>query len=242
MIKLNFSNNSEDYYEVPVKYAGSRYSPIEHKMIIETIKENLNKVGVPIKSEWYKSNQDKTKLIGGYRIAYGDNNEFDFELSFRNSLDGSMSFAFVNGSKVLICENGMISGDFMYKRKHFGNRTEADIIEQLKYSMEYMEDTMNRNIKLSNELKYHIMNKSLSAELAGQLFIQEELLTGIQMNILKKEILEPSFDYGYPDTLWQFYNNVTVALKSSSPMNYHQKHKQLSDFIEKKIDFIYDEN
>lgn len=55
------------------------------------------------------------------------------------------------------------------------------------------------------------------AEILGVLFIDKELITSTQLNIIKSEIANPTYDYGAPDSVWELYNYVTFALKDITP-------------------------
>lgn len=235
----NFSVNPTDFYEAPITYSGAKYAPMEHKKIIETLLEGFDKEGIKITSEYYKSNENKTKLIGMYNIDYGSNLEFRHQISFRNSTDGSMSFAIVSGTQVIVCENGMLSGDYIFKRKHMGNST-SDIMLLLQNSLEYTEDAMKRNLTLADRMKDVRIDKTLTAHLVGEMFLNEMIISSSQMNIIKEQLISPTYDYKAEGTLYELYNHTTHSLKSTHPLLFHKKHKELSDFIETKFDMKID--
>lgn len=235
----NFSKNPMDFYDAPITYSGAKYSPMEHKKIINTLLEGFDKEGIRITSEYYKSNENKTRLIGMYNIDYGSNLEFRHQISFRNSTDGSMSFAIVSGTQVIVCENGMLSGDYIFKRKHMGSST-SDIMILLQNSLEYTEDAMKRNLLLADRMKEVTVDKQITAHLVGELFLNEMIISSSQMNVIKEQLIAPSYDYKAPGTLYETYNHITHSLKSTNPLMFHKKHKDLSDFIETKFDMKID--
>jgi hypothetical protein len=72
--------------------------------------------------------------------------------------------------------------------------------------------------------------------LLGRLYIEKEILLPNQVATVRNEIITPTFDYGAKDSLWEFYNYGTFALKESSPVNYIKKHTELHKFIKDYIE------
>ena len=70
------------------------------------------------------------------------------------------------------------------------------------------------------------LTKRSSAELVGRMFLEEEIIQSTQMCIIKREMDNPSFDYGAPGSMWELYNHTTLAMKELHPslwMNQHMK-------------------
>ena len=61
------------------------------------------------------------------------------------------------------------------------------------------------------------------------MFINDNLITSTQLNIIKKEIL---YSENFIDpTLWSFYNHCTEALKVAHPAEVLQSHIKLHDYV-----------
>ena len=74
------------------------------------------------------------------------------------------------------------------------------------------------------------------SELAGRMFIEENILQANQLSILKKEIHKPSFDYGgIGNSAYELYQHVTHALKGAHPLKsskqFVKTHEFFNDYI-----------
>ena len=73
------------------------------------------------------------------------------------------------------------------------------------------------------------MNPQQMGELAGRMFINDNLITATQMGIIKNEI---HFSEHFKNlTKWDFYNHCTEALKISHPGAVMQSHINLHQYI-----------
>ena len=123
-MKVNIQAKREDVYNAPIiPWNNGTYTPLANSTIMNLIDLKIQNAGLAVKSENYRVATSKEGLIRGVIGSYNittDNGEFGQRIMFRNSYDKSMSFAFVCGSVVWICENGCISGDYQYRRIHKG--------------------------------------------------------------------------------------------------------------------------
>jgi hypothetical protein len=220
----------EELYRFSVPIATSSYTPVSHKNVIEHLYEQLDKHHMVVSKEQFNVRRYGQQLIGLMDIQYSSDRELGMRLAFRNSYDKSMSVAFVAGAQAWICGNGMINGEFNFMRKHTGS-----VIHELDIKIT---DTINqldahflRMVGHANIMKGITIEPRTSAELAGRLFIEKDIITSQQLNIVKKEILKPSYEDFADPTLWSFYNHTTEALKKSHPTTYINQHKSLHEFI-----------
>jgi len=90
-----------------------------------------------------------------------------------------------------------------------------------------------------NAMKKITLSTRKKAELLGILFSDISILTTEQASIVKQQIEKPSYYYsGGADTLWAFYNHVTVALQQSHPRTWMEDQRLLHWFIESEFDLI----
>jgi len=125
----------------------------------------------------------------------------------------------------------MISGEMQFLRKHTGEVVK-ELNTKIVNTINQLDDHFNKMVEHSQRMKEIYVDTKASAELAGRLFIEEQILNTTQLNTLRKEILEPSFDEFKNEDLWSFYNNTTYALKNSHPTNYIDNHIKLHEFVE----------
>jgi len=55
------------------------------------------------------------------------------------------------------------------------------------------------------------------------------------LSVIKKEIIQPTFEPFKYENLWSFYNHVTFALKEDHPSTYLQTHKKFHGFVEEQF-------
>jgi hypothetical protein len=51
------------------------------------------------------------------------------------------------------------------------------------------------------------------------------------MNIIEREMKNPTHDYGAPDSLWELYNYTTFAMKEIHPTLWMQNHQAAHNFF-----------
>ena len=202
----------------PLPQHGGRYSVIPHGDVIRKVTKSIEQNGFEIERELYRSSMDAQVATGIYHIKSSLDNEMSMMFAWVNSYNKTRRFRCAVGSYVSVCMNGMISGDLKsYGRKHMGS---ADveysqvIFDQLSQLSAHHKNLVNDK----NAMKEITVSKKRQAELLGQLFINENILTSTQLSEVKQEMENPTFDYGTPDdNLWTLYNHVTHAVKSTHP-------------------------
>lgn len=226
--RLKINNLLEnELLEIPIPLSTNSYTPISHKEIIETIKEQLDIKGFKIKTSNYKANNAGTKLIGYYGIEHTDS-ELGLMMAFRNSYDKTMSAGLAIGGQVWICENGMIAGDVSLIRKHTGIANKI-INNTIVSSIDKFEKSFESIIEDRNTMKDIEITKKTCSELLGRMYVEEQMITSAQLDIIKNGIYNSVNFKG--DSAWDFYNNVTESLKISTVNNYLKDHINVHNFI-----------
>lgn len=220
----------ENLKEIPISYQGSRYAPVTHKEVIETIEEQLDKENMKYTSFWPSTGNGGKQCI----LHYGFNpegRELGFQLSFKNSVDGTMSFGLATGAQVMICSNGCVYGSsFRYKRKHMGS-AKQEIIESIKIGLSKAIEEMELQYRNMERMKEVKVDKRIQAELIGRMYIEEGIIQSHQLSMLKNQLIQPSHDYGAENTMWELMNHTTYALKQSPPLSWLRQHQQVGDFM-----------
>jgi hypothetical protein len=220
----------------PAKTAS--YTPVSHKLIIETIKSEVEKRGLKILKADYRTGFGGDRVIGMYQlIDPSEKPEKGVDrlvrtIAFRNSTDKSMSFGVGGGATVFICSNGMFSADMTFVKKHVGDLDEI-VVEKIVWVMDGLEVEFERLKELRKRLKEKRISKRIQAELVGRLIIQEELLTATQISVLRDQRENSKYFKG--NSAWALYNNVTEALKTTKPTHYHKQHQQVTRFFDKEF-------
>ena len=208
------------------------YTPISHAEIVDLIQNEALKRNLTVVGDSYKVNSDFSRVIGYFDIN-ANNNDLGMRVAFKNSYDKSMAFGVAIGASVWICENGVISGEIVLKRKHTGS-ADDDARQKIIEGFAMIGDNFMEILEAKRLLEHYEIDRKVNAELIGRMFMEHEFINTLQLNIIKKEcesstkfttIHEPGY------TAWDLYNNVTHSLKESSPMSYLQDHIDLHQFM-----------
>lgn len=203
------------------------YIPILHKDLAELVLEHGNKEGFKVRN----TNYDVAKggnIMRGIFAFEGDDPAMDMQVGIVNSYDKTRVVTIGLGSQVFICQNGMVSADYTMKRKHTGS-VKDDIKYMISESLKKLYDEYKRNIFVRDVLSDIDISKTKYASLIGRMYIEENIITSTQLNIVKREF-EGSKLFPEP-TAWSMYNHVNQALKSGHPANYIDQHINLHNFM-----------
>ena len=224
----------------PLPNHGESYTVISHGEVIENTYKLLSDSGFMVSREMYRSSKNANIAQGVYHIyptnpTDGDiimEKELGMMFAWTNSYDKTKSFASAIGAYVAVCNNGMIAGDMMnYKRKHRWSASH-DIHVHMSDQMKSAEKYYKRLIKDKEALKNVTVTAKEAAELAGRLFIEEELLDSQQLSCVKQELTKPSYNYSVgKESGWAFYNHITHALKKAHPRDWVNDQQNFHDFI-----------
>lgn len=212
---------------LPLPMETRSYKPVSHGILLDTIEEKLYKNGMNIAEERFSSNGSGSQMFGVYTIQNG-NDEQRLNIGFRNSYDKSLALGMVAGATVIVCSNLMFTGEVKMMRKHttgalrdFDHLVTRVINNSLQNFDILQEDT--------RKLKEIPMTTKEMAEIAGRMFINDDIITATQLSIIKKEI---HFSKMFKElTKWDFYNHCTEALKISHPAVMMQSHINLHDYV-----------
>jgi len=207
------------------------YKPISHQQLIDLTLESIHQAGFTLDKETYSAARDGQVANGRYTISNVADSEMQLQIGWQNSYDKSMSVKFAIGTRILVCSNGCVSGDYgAFRRKHVGEVqtfTPSAITEYIKQSGEVF-----TRIQSDRESMKNIeVTKRATAELIGRMIIEQDIIESTQLNIIRREIDNPSFNYGAPGSMWELYNYTTYAMKQIHPSNWMNNHKKAHSFF-----------
>ena len=207
------------------------YKPISHNQLIDLTLESIEKAGFILQQETYSSASNGRQANGFYKIANVADEEMQLEIGWQNSYDKKLSLKFAIGAKIFICKNGIVRGDMgAFKKKHVGEIqtfTPQMITDYISQSGEVFTHIQ----KDRDRLKQVEISSKVRAELLGRMYFEQEIIKADQIAIIKKELINPSFNYNCPNSGWELYNYCNFALKDSHPANYFQAHSDLHKFF-----------
>lgn len=221
-------------YNTPLPLKTDSYSPVPHKSVIEMTLEQIDKAGLKVNTERYTVAKDGKQALGFYHIEGFGDSEMGLELAWNNSYDKSMSLKWAIGGKVFICTNGCVSGDIgAFKRKHTGSVLD-EYTEAVKRYIGDAEMHFEKLLSDKELLKEITVSKRSAAEMIGRMYVEKDIVTSTQLNIIKRELIKPSYDYKAPGSMWELYNHCTVALKEAHPLHNMRQHMDVHNFFTKE--------
>ena len=207
------------------------YKPISHQQLMDLTLESIQSAGFELGTEIYSAAKNGNVANGRYTIKNVADNEMELQIGWQNSYDRSMSLKFAIGTRILICSNGSVSGDYgAFRKKHTGTVQEftpSAITEYIKSAG----DAFRKMQEERDVMKQIEITKRTKAELIGRMIIEEEFIQSTQLNIIEGELKHPTHDYGAPDSLWELYNYTTFAMKEIHPSFWMQHHQKAHSFF-----------
>lgn len=207
------------------------YKPISHNQLIDLTLESIYQAGFELDQETYSAAVEGKVANGRYTIRNVADNEMQLQIGWQNSYNKSLSLKFAIGTRIVVCSNGCVSGEFgAFKKKHRGNVQEftpSAITEYIKRAGDVFQQ-----MQVSREsMKQIEVTKRTSAEIIGRMYLEEEIIQSTQLNIIKREMNNPSFDYGAQGSMWELYNHTTLAMKELHPSLWLESHMAAHSFF-----------
>jgi hypothetical protein len=169
-------------------------------------------------------------MIGEYVIYSDADPELYSMCSFVNSYNKQHRASLLAGAFQKVCENGLYLNDVRFRRKHTGTVLE-ELYTHMEGALNSAEEQLNNIIYIKNELKKIHLTKNRVAELLGTMFIDKDIITSTQLNIVKRELETPTYDYECSGTAFELLSHLTHSFKNSSPRDYMKSHIETSDFF-----------
>lgn len=207
------------------------YKPIEHGKLIDLTLEGIHQAGFKLESEVYSSAREGRIANGKFAISNVADKEMQLQIGWQNSYDKSLSLKFAVGTKIFICSNGCVSGDYgSFKKKHQGTVQEFTpnaITEYIKNAA----DAFEKMQKEREFMKTIQIDRKIQAELIGRMIIEQKFIESTQLNIIRNELDNPTHEYGAENSLWELYQFTTFSMKELHPSLWMDNHIDAHKFF-----------
>jgi hypothetical protein len=215
----------------PIPQETKTYKPVEHERLIDLTLNGIHSAGFKLATEDYTMALNGAIANGKFAIQNIADAEMQLQIGWQNSYNKSLTLKFAIGTKIFICQNGCVSGDFgTFKKKHVGEIqtfTPAAITDYIKSAG----DTFQRMQIEREAMKTVSITKRTTAELIGRMMIEDSIIASTQVNIIKNELTSPTHDYGAANSMWELYQYSTYAMKELHPADWMKKHMQAHQFF-----------
>jgi len=223
--------------QVPIPNHGGRYTPISHKSIIDKSLGTIVNKGFNIKEELYASSYSGNVAMGKLILDYGTDQDLKMMFVWGNSYDKSTRFKCGIGAYVVRTNTYIFAGNMSnFARKHTGNADQLAVemietqLNQANIFYNYL--CSSKNLMIQKELTLKQMS-----EIIGVLFIEEEVLNKEQVSQIKDMLCGKVklFDEYSENNLWNFYNIIGTALRTSHPKTWFEDQSRVHAYIMNNI-------
>jgi len=227
-----YSTTKQLLISTPIPEQTRTYKPVAHEQLMDLTLEGIHQAGFNVSKEVYSSAKGGNVAAARYFIGNVADKEMQLQLMWQNSYDKTKKLDFAIGAMVLVCTNGMMSFRAMnaFRKKHVGEiQTMAPqkIVEYIKHSAEVFTALQADR----DEMKQVEVDRRVTAELLGRMFIEEEFIESTQLNIIKRELNKPTHDYNAAGSLWELYNYTTFAIGAIHPARWMDDHMAAHKFF-----------
>lgn len=229
-----YNTTKELILNTPVPVQTRTYKPVSHGQLIDLTLDGISKAGFILDKQTYSAAANGQIANGRFSISNVADSEMQLQVGWQNSYNKQLTLKFAIGTRILVCSNGCVSGDYgAFKKKHVGEiqsftpQAIGDYIKTAADSFKLMQTQRE-------QMKQVEITRRTKAELIGRMMIEEQFIQSTQMNIISRELNNPTHDYGAPDSLWELYNYTTFAMKEVHPglwmENHISAHKFFTDY------------
>lgn len=219
---------------VQLPQATTTYTVISHGFIIDTVRTELNRLGLIVQNENYSIADGGDVAMGRLHIKYEEDPELGLMFTWINSYNKKIKFGCSIGAMNTKNLAYYIPGNVAsWNRKHSGNadqEAELNILNQISLA-----DTYYKRVVADRDMfKAYTMSDKDRGTLLGSLFFEKEILQPYQATALAKNLKDPLMPG--KDTLWDIYTHVNIVLGKSHPLDYIDSHVAAHDTVR---DFLY---
>jgi hypothetical protein len=231
------NTTKSDLISVALPNHAATYTVISHQFIIDYAHQALAAAGFGIVDEQYRCTADGQIATGVYKLQFNSDPDLSMMFAWTNSYNKQVKFKCVVGAYINKTGAVMISGDIgSWVRKHTGT---ADT-ETKKIIDDYITNAHMYYTQLCADkatMEGITLNKRKQSQLLGVLFAEYEILTTEQASMIRDQMKKPYHVFTNTDSLWSFYNYVTIALQNSHPKTWMEDQRILHYFIGTICDF-----
>lgn len=220
-----------------LKKCNSRFwVPVKHGELAKAVRTVADERGYEIGREGWSLCRNDQGLIGVLDLTNGapkiDRPEgITMSLGVRHSNDGYWALAVIVGAFVAICSNGLISGEYIVKRKH---TTNIDIGDTVKAGFDLWESKVHEVGNLIERLE----ERQIRDDVARKVLVEagrRKVLPWKELGKVDREWMHPTHDVFKPRTAWSLTNAYTAVIRDQSPRLQLKRIPQVRDLIDELV-------
>ncbi len=188
------------------------WHPISHSFMLDQVEAAMQERGLIAERRDFSISHDKHQFFGIYTMR-GDAKiakDFTLALGLRNSTNKTLPAGICSGARVIVCDNLMLTGDIVLKRKHTTG-IETDMPLLIRQAMDAWYLKAVAQAKTFNDWKHMV----IEVPEATDFIVRAADVGAIPQNSIlriRKEFLEPRHEEFRGNTAWTLYNAFTQYL------------------------------
>jgi hypothetical protein len=211
---------------VPERPNTTQWDGLNHGFLADTVVNRVVKLGFEVANETWFCNPAQTALFGAVDV-FTEGTQFEIDLGqpavysigVRHDNMGRYAISLATGARVVVCSNGVFSGDFVIKTKHIKSN---DMIELVSEGMDLWLENIGQVDKFCKMMRdtpiddkdasYLVVRASEFIPHNDHNFMNWSYLQGVMTNWYS-----PPHEEFKDRTLWSLYNAFTESGKAMTP-------------------------
>ena len=233
-MSIHFSTTREEVIAAPVPKQTETYTPVPNALILRSIEERAEANGLIIHDTKYLMNRTGKQAFISWSFETPELPSMRRQIGVVNSYDKSRSLGCATGAEVAKCDNLDFS-DFRRLRRHTTGIME-DFDDILDATFQNLDKGFQKVVGDYKYLHGIPLGKDAIPELVGKAFMDDEIITSTQLNVLKRSI--QGGDLWGTDTYLDLLMHFTEAMKSSHPGEIIQNHMSAREWVRSQADIL----
>jgi hypothetical protein len=200
--------------------AGARWQGVQHHVLATTILQTLSKRGIEVSQQTWAVDKTGSALVGGLQVQFPsymgvpDIEGMRYSLGLRHDNAMQRALTFSVGTQVLVCLNGVITGEHVLCRRH---TTGIDLAGEVGSGVDrFIEEAAKVKGVISA-----LQNRYLTKTLVDHLLMEagrQKLVPWSHVGQVHDEYHHPSHVEFAQPTGWGLYNAFNHVIKKSNPV------------------------
>lgn len=210
------------------------WTPIPHPEIVDAVIASADDVGLTVKRELYGLSGKKDSPVYGARmfgvIDFNNGTEdYGYSVGFRNSHDKTMVAGICAGTRIFVCDNLALSGDFAEKRRHIpGN----NFIRLIREAFTLLPEQLENLTKNLDRLKIEGIDDDTAQKIIWRAATVGAIASS-EMIPVWEEYQNPTYEEFAEPTKFNLLMSFTEKLKRyNSNTKVEQTYRRLADLFE----------
>ncbi len=212
----------------------STWTPVNHGTLARTILEESRSLGLRPGEHRWQTNESETDLFGcvdfGRKTGIDLPRGLNLSIGVRHSNEGRYAVTLVFGAQVLVCENGLITGEKRLSHKHTSG---LDIAGMVREGLAAYIDSAKEVGRLVRRLK----GIKLTETTADHVLVEagrRQVLAWSHLGKVEGQWREPEHAVFKARTAWSLYNAFTAVIRERSPPQQFRALRSISELFEPK--------